>query len=97
MIGIYHPYDRGVNKLEWMGSSVEWRTEGRLWEEQHEGLPLWLTSLAQEEELSNPLVLNAARSSLTISLIFFRKKQSLENIGWRNVNQNITNNSLSNI
>ena len=45
----------------------------------------------------NPLMLTAAKSSLTILMIICRQKQSQENIWSRNVNQNITNNSPSNI
>ena len=45
----------------------------------------------------NPLTLIAVKSSLTILSKSFKRKQNLENIWWRNVNQNITNNSPSNI
>ena len=54
-------------------------------------------SYGGEKPLSNPLMLTAAKSSLTILMIICRQKQSQENIWSSIVNQNITNNSPSNI
>ena len=45
----------------------------------------------------DPLMLIAAKSRLTILMIFYRHKQSQENIWRRNVVQNITYNSPATI
>ena len=60
---------------------------------------LWILSEAYNVLVCffNPLMLTVAKNSLTISMIFCRQKQSQENIWLKNINQNITYNSPSNI
>ena len=64
--------------------------------EQHFSLKYFLkNTVTKGEEWVNPLMLIEAKKSPTILIIFWRQKQSQENIWWRNTNQNITYNSNS--
>ena len=59
--------------------------------------PKWIPTTNTNMTWFNPLMLTAAKTSLTILKKSFRFKHNWQNIWRRNVDQNITNNSPSNI
>ena len=57
----------------------------------------YLPYFESHQSMFNPLILRAAKSSMTILMKSCRQKHTYENIWWRNVQQDITNNSPTNI